>query len=246
MSKARITAAVVAMAMVGLPIAFSASAASAATSSDIGTPTATESPEFAAAEGGDDQNDNHNSNSNDGAPKHHGAIPPVVIRPHEDGDTVADDQGDAADAETNDDASGNAGDGTITDPTPNPDLAQIGGIDPSMIERTGIAGDPTSLATAFSATSQYVVAPLNAGQNPAGSTAIGSHVQRIDPQAAPPVQVAGIQTSSKTPADLFTESATLGLAAMAVGALAFGGVAGVRAIRLRKQPNDDYFYDGTN
>jgi hypothetical protein len=236
MSKARITAAVVAMAMIGLPIAFSASAASAATSSDISTPSATEEPEFAAAEGGDGESDNHQPNSNDGSPKNHGAIPPVVIRPHEDGDTP--------DAETNDDASGNAGDGTMTDPTPNPDLAQITGVDPSMTERNSTAGDPISLTTAFSTSSrQYVVAPLNAGQNPAGSKAIGSRVQVIDPQSAPPVQIAGIQTSSKTPADLFMESATLGLAAMAVGALAFGGVAGVRAIRLRKQPNDDYFYD---
>jgi hypothetical protein len=39
------------------------------------------------------------------------------------------------------------------------------------------------------------------------------------------------------------ESATLGLAAMAIGGLALGGVAGVRAIRLRKDPNDDYFYE---
>jgi len=39
------------------------------------------------------------------------------------------------------------------------------------------------------------------------------------------------------------ESATLGLAAMAVGALAFGGIAGVRAIRLRKDPQQDYFYE---
>jgi len=244
MSKARITAAAVAMAMVALPIAFSASAASAATSSDSSTPAATQDPVFTSAEGGDDEGEHHHKpkTQNDDT-KNHAAIPPVVIRPHEDGDTVGDDQGDAADAETNDDASGNAGDGTMTDPTPNPDLAPIKNMDPSMTERTGIAGDPISLATAFSATSQYVVAPLNAGQNPPGSTPIGSDVQNIDPQAAPVIDVAGMHTSSKTPADLFMESATLGLAAMAIGGLALGGVAGVRAIRLRKDPNDDYFYE---
>jgi hypothetical protein len=38
------------------------------------------------------------------------------------------------------------------------------------------------------------------------------------------------------------ESATVGLLAVGSGALALGGVAGVRAIKLRRNPKGDYFY----
>ncbi len=227
MSKARIAAAVVAMAMVGLPVMLSASAASAATSSDLSTPSATQAPEFAAADRGEDDG-NHQQSKGDDGEKHHGVIPPVVIRPHEDGDNVGDDNvGD-------DDNGGPIGGGVISGPVPSPSVAPTPG---------ATAGPNPSGAGFGKRDKSYVVAPLNAGQNPPGSTPIGSDVQQIDPQQAPPIEVAGVHASAKTPADLFMESATLGLAAMGIGALAFGGVAGVRAIRLRKEPNDDYFYE---
>ena len=234
MSKARITAAVVAMAMVALPIAFSASAASAATSSDSGTPSANQDPVFTAAEGGDDEGEHHHKANGDDGDKNHGVIPPVVIRPHKDGDNVGDDEGEVGD----DNGGANTGGGII--PGPIPTSAPTPGPIPSPVA----SGAPNTSGVSYSYPGpRYVVAPLNSGQNPAGSTPIGSDVQNIDPQAAPAIDVAGMRTSAKTPADLFMESATLGLATMAVGGLALGGVAGVRAIRLRKDPNDDYFYE---
>ena len=227
MSKARIAAAVVAMAMVGLPVALSASAASAATSSDLSTPSATQAPQFVAAERGEDDGDNEHSNGDDNQ-KNHGAIPPVVIRPHQDGDNEGDDNG------GDDDNAGPIGGGVIPGPISSPGATPAPG---------STSGPNASGASLSNRGNSYVVAPLNSGQNPPGSTPIGSDVQGIDPQAAPPVEVAGLRTTAKTPADLFMESATLGLAAMGIGALAIGGVAGVRAIRLRKDPNDDYFYE---
>ena len=90
MSKARIAAVAVAIAMIGMPVAFSASAASAATSGS-GTPSVSGTQEFTAADRGEDDGDHHTKtrdNEDD-----HGYIPPVVIRPHEDGDENDDDNG---------------------------------------------------------------------------------------------------------------------------------------------------------
>jgi hypothetical protein len=53
----------------------------------------------------------------------------------------------------------------------------------------------------------------------------------------------GVKPATKSPSQIFAESATVGLTAMGVGAIALGGVAGVRAIRLRKNPMGDYFYE---
>ena len=164
-------------------------------------------------EDGDHEDSDNKSHDGD----NHGVIPPVVIKHHDDGDDDKDDDG-----------PGGGKFVPVPGVTPAPGATpgalgsgasmrggryEIAPIDPSMISQTGMIGE---------------------------SSTHGAH---IDPAQVPAVDVAGIDPTAKTPADIFMESATIGLTAMGVGAIALGGFAGVRAIRLRKNPLGDYFYD---
>jgi len=179
MSKARIAALAVAIAMIGMPVAFSASAASAATSGSD-TPSVSGSTEFSAAEQGEDDGEHHkpktgtttgNTGSDD-----HGYIPPVVIRPHEDGDQAGED--DNGGGKTGGSLGGSNGGGLVPGPTPS------GAPTPIAAPSPGASVAPNPTGAGYGHKNNYVVAPLNSGQNPPGSSAIGSNVQNIDPQAA--------------------------------------------------------------
>ena len=218
MSKSRITAAVVAMALVGMPVILGSSAAFAATST--GTSDTSTAPTFSAADRDEDEDEEgeeyeHGNN--------HGVIPPVVIRPHQDGDEYGEDEDEDEDEDDEDGAGGT--------------LPPLPSVSPSPAAGAGFG-------PAGNKRGQFVIAPLGGpGSNGGPGAGPGAQVSKIDPQAAPPISMQGVQTSPKTPSDIFVESATVGLTAMGVGAIALGGVAGVRAIRLRKNPLGDYFYE---
>lgn len=55
----------------------------------------------------------------------------------------------------------------------------------------------------------------------------------FDPEQNLPVEIGTSKAGSKTPADIFIESATVGLIAMGVGAISLGAIAGTRAIRRK-------------
>lgn len=55
----------------------------------------------------------------------------------------------------------------------------------------------------------------------------------FDPEQNLPVEIGTSQAGTKTPADIFIESATVGLIAMGVGAVTLGAIAGTRAIRRK-------------
>ncbi|MCX8530266.1 MAG: hypothetical protein ORN27_09420 [Rhodoluna sp.] len=58
-----------------------------------------------------------------------------------------------------------------------------------------------------------------------------------------PIRVDKVQPSTKTPTDLFVDTAVIGLGAVGAGALGLGAVVGVRAIRARRSGvKADYFY----
>jgi hypothetical protein len=58
-----------------------------------------------------------------------------------------------------------------------------------------------------------------------------------------PIQVDKVHPSTKTPTDLFVDTAVIGLGAVGAGALGLGAVVGVRAIRARRSGvKADYFY----
>lgn len=224
MSKSRITAAVVAMALVGMPVILGSSAAFAATST--GTTDSNPAPSFSAADRDEDEDEDEDTYEHN-----HGVLPPVVIRPHQEGDEYGEDEDEDGDE---DDEYGDDDEGAGTLPplpsvTPSPGSS----IDPSNANGFG---------PAYNKRGEFVVAPLGApgsGGGPRG----GTPVSAIDPQSAPAISMQGVKTSAKTPSQIFVESATVGLTAMGVGAIALGGIAGVRAIRLRKNPLGDYFYE---
>lgn len=61
-----------------------------------------------------------------------------------------------------------------------------------------------------------------------------------------PVELGSLQPAKKTPADVFVESATVGVGAMAVGAAALGAVAITRGARARREKNAEYLYSSDN
>lgn len=63
-----------------------------------------------------------------------------------------------------------------------------------------------------------------------------------DPVANIPVDPSAINPNQGTPADSFFSAATVGLGAMGAGAVALGGAAIRRSIKLRKDPRADFLY----
>lgn len=79
---------------------------------------------------------------------------------------------------------------------------------------------------------EYV--PLGAPQISSGDAKVGEAI-RVD----------RVVPSTKTPTDLFVDTAVLGLGAIGSGALVLGGVVGARAIKARRSGEKfDYFYGG--
>jgi len=65
---------------------------------------------------------------------------------------------------------------------------------------------------------------------------------KADPGGNVPVDPRSIHSHQGTPADLFFNSATIGLGAMGAGVVALGVVAIRRSIKLRKDPKSDFLY----
>jgi hypothetical protein len=66
---------------------------------------------------------------------------------------------------------------------------------------------------------------------------------RFDPNANKPIQMQNIHPNKKTPADVFIESAQIGVGAMAAGAAVLGVTAAVRGVRFRRQAKTDFIYE---
>jgi hypothetical protein len=65
----------------------------------------------------------------------------------------------------------------------------------------------------------------------------------FDPNANKPIQMQNINPNKKTPADVFIESAQIGVGAMAAGAAVLGVTAAVRGARFRRQAQTDFIYE---
>ena len=64
-------------------------------------------------------------------------------------------------------------------------------------------------------------------------------------QVGEAIRVDRVLPSTKTPTDLFVDSALVGLAAIGSGAMVLGGVVGFRAVKARRSGEKfDYFYGG--
>ena len=234
MSKKQLVALAVAFAVLGTPLALAAPASAA--------PISTTSSPIFTDRGDKDEDDEDDEDEDDededgwGHEDNH-SLPPVVIRPHGDDD----DEDDEDDDDDEDEDEG----GFVLPATPGVDPSAAPSVDPS-------ASPYTSNNTASGANySVSPLLPLAVPGSPALPLAPGESDQvvganAINPDAAPAIDPTSIRTSTKTPADVFMESATWGLVAMGAGALAIGSAAGVKSLSARRKPNADYFYDSEN
>ena len=220
-----------AIAVLGTPLALSASA-SAATKS-----TAT-SPIFTDRDDEDDEDDEDEGEDDGWGHEDNHSLPPVVIRPHGDDDDEDEDEDEGDDEDEDEDEGDDDEGGFVLPVTP--------GVDPSAAPSTS-PYDSNRNGTGAT----YSVSPLLPTGVPASPLAPSGSEQvvganAINPDAAPAIDPKSIRTSAKTPADVFMESATWGLVAMGAGALALGSAAGVKTLSARRKPNADYFYDSEN
>jgi len=178
--------------------------------------------------------------------ENHHQIPPVVIRPkygedYEDGEDgeYAEDSEDGEGYEDGED--GDDDEGGFVVPGPNPSARPNSSSSPGASSAPGNMSDD---AINQDQPNSYAVSPIGTSTDPASEKTVEDGDADLNPEAAPAVNLANVRTSVKTPADVFMESATLALAALGIGAVAMGGVASTRAIRLRRNPKGDYFYEG--
>lgn len=100
-----------------------------------------------------------------------------------------------------------------------------------------VVTDPTSSITTNGAGQKAPVLPTK----PGAETLVDA--TNVDPHANEPIDVKTIKATRQTPAESFFEMATIALVAMAAGSAALGGVAILRAIKLRNNPNADFIYE---
>ena len=99
--------------------------------------------------------------------------------------------------------------------------------------------------------STFKVAPPQGGQDVTTSVPDADGNQQViepnsaafDPNANEPINVQNINPTKKTPADVFIESAQVGVGAMAAGAAILGVTAAVRGSRFRRQAKTDFIYE---
>ena len=99
--------------------------------------------------------------------------------------------------------------------------------------------------------STFKVSPPQGGQDVSVSVPDADGKQQViepnsaafDPNANEPINVQTINPTKKTPADVFIESAQVGVGAMAAGAAILGVTAAVRGSRFRRQAKTDFIYE---
>lgn len=99
--------------------------------------------------------------------------------------------------------------------------------------------------------SAFKVSPPQGGQDVSASVPDADGNQQViepnsaafDPNANEPINVQTINPTKKTPADVFIESAQVGVGAMAAGAAILGVTAAVRGSRFRRQSKTDFIYE---
>ena len=65
----------------------------------------------------------------------------------------------------------------------------------------------------------------------------------FNPNANAPIQLQNVHVTDRTPADVFMDSAKIGVGAMAAGAIVLGVAAVVRGARFRRQAKTDFIYE---
>lgn len=190
--------------------------------------------------------EDHKSSGEDSESDHkenHHQIPPVIIRPKDDGEKAGHKNESEGSNENESEDGDDDGAGFVVPgpgPIPTPAPSDSGSPSSGSTNSGGIDGSNTGTTQIM----QYNVSPVGGVAQDSSIEPAEANAGALNPEAAPPVNLASIEATAKTPADVFMESATIALTALAIGAVAMGGVASTRAIRLRRNPKGDYFYDG--
>lgn len=176
------------------------------------------------------------------------SLPPLVIRPPKKGEKLdrEDDAEDDEDEDGEDEVLIRPTQKPKTQATPSPTASAAS--DASTGATTQIASKGSEKFVVAPPTSEVqtsVTEPKSSMDSPAAKTPAGAN-QSIDPVANVPIQLKNIAPNKKSPADVFVESATVGVAAMAVSAAALGAVALTRGARLRRQAKGEYLYETDN
>jgi hypothetical protein len=125
-------------------------------------------------------------------------------------------------------------------------------ITPDLDDESGVLGSKTSGAGIGK--QSFKVSPPKGGSGVAASVPDTAGKQQIiepnsavfDPTANAPIEMSNIHPNSKSPADVFIESAQIGIGAMAVGAAVLGITAGVRGSKSRRESKTDFIYEVEN
>jgi hypothetical protein len=108
----------------------------------------------------------------------------------------------------------------------------------------GEGKDSNRPKTAFKVSPPQGGAPLVEGvPDVVGEQAIEPNSAAFDPNANQPIDMQNVNPLKKTPADVFLESAQIGVGAMAAGAAVLGVTAAVRGSRFRRQSKTDFIYE---
>jgi hypothetical protein len=122
------------------------------------------------------------------------------------------------------------------------------GVPPMVITPNDGDGDEDDEANP---TTAFKVSPPQGGSNAiesvpnvsGGEQVVEPNSAAFDPNANQPIDMRNVNPSKKTPADVFIESAQIGVGAMAAGAAVLGVTAAVRGSRFRRQAKSDFIYE---
>jgi hypothetical protein len=125
---------------------------------------------------------------------------------------------------------------------------------PPMVITPNDDADDDSTKTGGAGLKGFKVAPPKGGSGVNSSVpdtagneqVIEPNSAAFDPTANQPIQMNQIHPSSKTPADVFIQSAQVGVGAMAAGAAVLGVAAAVRGQRTRREAKTDFIYEVEN
>jgi hypothetical protein len=109
---------------------------------------------------------------------------------------------------------------------------------PPMVITPDLDDQAASLGTGTGAGATKTV-PDTAGKE----QVIEPNSAAFDPTANEPIQMQNVHPTSKTPADVFIESAQIGVGAMAAGAVVLAVTAAMRGVRFRRQARTDFIYE---
>jgi hypothetical protein len=114
-------------------------------------------------------------------------------------------------------------------------------VDDAIVNSTGIKTSKHKFTVAPPAKSKH--SKTQVPDKDGNLQVIEPKTSAVDPNANAPIQMDSVHPNAETPADVFMNSAKIGVGAMAVGAIALGATAAVRGARSKRESKTDFIYD---